>query len=346
MKRISKKGNRFAAAMMAGMMAVSVMSMNVFAAETGTGGMTTTSFTKTLDMSEADGASVPDVTFTYEMAPGSGVAATETTPEILPGVGNPTVGNADYDVTDTAVDLTKNVTVDFSAVTFTKPGIYRYVITEDASANADITNDVNAVRYLDVYVVNGASGTGYDISAYELTTPGMEESKGSGYTNVYTTYQLTLDKVVDGAMGDKGREFDFTIEFTGPANASFTYGDEKITLDADGKASVSGIKLADATPEKVITGIPSTVTYVITENIEVTEGYTTSNTVNGAATEGGTTTGEQTMGKENDKVVFTNNRDAATPTGVIMNIAPYILMVAVAAVFALVFLRKRNHFEG
>ena len=43
------------------------------------------------------------------------------------------------------------------------------------------------------------------------------------------------------------------------------------------------------------------------------------------------------------KITYINTRNASTPTGVILNIAPYILMVALAGVLAFFFLRKRHY---
>lgn len=356
-----KKGKmlqRLAAVMLAGTMMMA-MGTTVFAEDAPAGNVTgNVSFTKTLDMSQAEGASVPDVTFKYTIASGSEVAATDTTPEILSGAeatGLPTVGTAVYAHTDT--DLRKTVSVDFSKVTFSKPGIYRYVITEQASENADITDDTNATRYLDVYVVNGETENTYAIdhsvllpSAITPNNAGVYgeglASKSNGYTNKYTTYQLSLDKVVNGTMGDKSKEFGFTINFSeGPANASFTYDGKPVQLDESGNGSVD-IKLTDGTQAAVITGIPSTVKYTITENIEAKEGYTTSYKINDGAAIEGRTTGKQAMGTANNAVVCTNMKNAVTPTGIVMNIAPYVLMVAVAAVLAVVFLRRRNNFEN
>lgn len=43
-----------------------------------------------------------------------------------------------------------------------------------------------------------------------------------------------------------------------------------------------------------------------------------------------------------DTIAYTNNREAVSPTGLIMDIAPYVLLVAVAAAGCFVFLRKRR----
>ncbi len=61
--------------------------------------------------------------------------------------------------------------------------------------------------------------------------------KKSKITDAYTTYELSLDKVVEGNMGDKNRKFNFTINFSGPANTSFTFGDKNVDYDGQGNGS-------------------------------------------------------------------------------------------------------------
>ena len=46
--------------------------------------------------------------------------------------------------------------------------------------------------------------------------------------------------------------------------------------------------------------------------------------------------------KANEELIFTNTRNAVSPTGLIMDIAPYVLLVVVAAAGCFVFLRKRR----
>ena len=326
------------------------------------GGMTafaeeaTVSFTKTLDMTEAVDASVPNVTFEYEIA--AGTATTKGGRPVLAGVikdaTHPSVGTAAY--TYETTELTKDVAVDFSEVVFEEPGIYRYVITEKTTGNADITNDAEATRYLDVYVTRPEGATACSIANYELTKADGT-GKNGGYTNTYKTYALDLTKTVTGDMGESNRPFEFTITFTGPENTSFALENDydatenkTVDLGTSGSAEVK-VNLPHAKSVH-ITGIPSTVAYTIVETAN-SDGYTVTNTVKTAATvdaadkttvsTGEETTGEMTMGKVCNIVEFTNNRDAVTPTGIVMSFAPYILLVALAGVFAVLFLRKRRH---
>ena len=347
--KFNKISKKLAACSLAGVMMVSMLGMTAFAK---TGATEAVTFEKTLDMSAAEGASVPDVAFPYLITPGDPVPATDNSPEILAGISGAKIDNVEFSHND-RVDLNKQVkkivTVDFSEVKWTAPGIYRYTITELGSGNADVTNDSDTTRTLDVYVVNDGEG-GYKI-AYQAMIKGTAaptgkdyalDSKSDGFTNSYTTYALSLKKVVDGTMGDKGRTYDFTINFEGPANASFDMTGQSITLDANGKGSAD-ITLTNNSL-KTIKGIPSTVKYTVVENINKNDGYTVSYTVGGSDATSATyaTSTEQTMGTADNAVVCTNLKNAVTPTGIAMTVAPYILMVAVAGIFAVLFLRRRH----
>lgn len=79
-------------------------------------------------------------------------------------------------------------------------------------------------------------------------------------------------------------------------------------------------------------------------------GYTTTATVDNVAENnlvansyGVTKTIAETEGKVKAvKVAYTNNLESTAPTGVVMNVAPYILLVVIAVAGAFVFLRKRR----
>lgn len=87
---------------------------------------------------------------------------------VFEGVGTPTIGEAtfasaqttynsrqdndDIDLTGGYVYAKSPVTVNFDNITFARPGIYRYTITESAGSNY-FTSDTST-KYLDVYVYN------------------------------------------------------------------------------------------------------------------------------------------------------------------------------------------------
>ena len=127
----------------------------------------------------------------------------------------------------------KTATLDFSAVQFTEPGVYRYIITEDGT-NQGITNDADLTRVLDVYVndasanVDGAftkklTITGYVLHSNENDAPDVAAGenfgstgayvakKSQGFTNSYDTSDLTLRKQVTGNQASRDKYFEFTL---------------------------------------------------------------------------------------------------------------------------------------
>ena len=105
-------------------------------------------------------------------------------------------------------------TLDFSAVQFTEPGVYRYIITESGS-NQGITNDADLTRVLDVYVndasadVDGTFTKKLTIAGYVLHSNENDEpdvaagadfgstgayvaTKSQGFTNSYDTSENRL----------------------------------------------------------------------------------------------------------------------------------------------------------
>ena len=135
---------------MAGVMAFGGFQVPAMAATGGNDGVVR--FQKVLEMQKAAGASVPDVTYTYTIVPGIGIGATATSPEVKPGVGTPVVSDVSYTNTDTITqqEVVKTAAITFPEGTFRAPGIYRYVLTESANSNTDITDVDGNVRYLEV----------------------------------------------------------------------------------------------------------------------------------------------------------------------------------------------------
>ncbi len=358
---LKKTIRRLGALAMVLAMAVSVFAVNASAADTGeeTPAVThaTVSFNKVIDMTNATGANVPAGKYSFTVESGTAVPATADSPEIKAGVGKPIITDVEYGYGNYGTnDETKTATVDFTGITFPTAGIYRYKITETASTNTDVAIDAAPVRYLDVYVVNTANGT--KIEWYVLLKTAVTPTKNTngqwdygtankseGFTNTYTTYTLNLQKIIAGNMANMTEKFEFTINFEGPAGAKFKYGNETITLGTDGKASLTIPELGHKATA-LIQGIPSTVSYTIAETVKTNAGYETAYTQTGVeGSTNGVTTTKKVMGKQNNEVVFTNTKINVSPTGVIMTIAPYALMVVLAGAFAVVFLTRRNRAE-
>lgn len=163
---------------------VSLLAMPVSAENVAAQGNDTFSFNKYLVFDK--NANVPNVTFTFTIAAGDAVEATDDngnraiysgtdatrTNQRLPvlkvdaddNVQSVNVTFAPGDTASAATGkpgdnsaadykyATKSVTVDFTGVTYNTPGIYRYKIMETASTAPGITDDSELERTLDVYV--------------------------------------------------------------------------------------------------------------------------------------------------------------------------------------------------
>ena len=314
---------------------------------------TTFKFNKVLKMDE--NANVPDVDFTFAIAPGD----VDEENNISAGVGTPTIGTASFnpgDETKSAGEgfktATQKVTVDFKGVTFDAPGIYRYTITENNGSESGITYDT-ATRYLDVYVQN-KDGGGFEIFGFVMRNSIDDDTKlgdnDAAFTNAYTTYDLDLTKVVAGNQGDKNMNFNFTITITGAkAGTQFTVsgaeGSESALLTAgvDGKAE--GTYALKNNETVTVYGLTTNMDYQIVEDDYSAKGYETAYVVNDESSAEGRDTGVKDI-TTTTTVTFTNTKNGTVPTGILLETAPYMILGAVVLagiVVLFVTRRRRSH---
>lgn len=174
---------------------------------------------------------------------------------------------------------------------------------------------------------------GYDRTNSATTVTGDFKGKNqneiASFTNTYTPSNrtITLKKVVGGNMGDTNKEFQFNVS---------------------GNATMSGNgKLKDNGETTITAKVGETVT--ITEDDYTSDGYTTTAT----ATEG--VNGEYkdhsytfTVTKDMSAstiITFTNTKTIQPPNGITTTIAPYAIMVVLAAGAGVYFVysrRRRN----
>ena len=177
---------------------------------------------------------------------------------------------------------------------------------------------------------SGAEVENYDVDTKKENVTGTV-NKGAtavaSFTNTYTSSNrtITLKKVVTGNMGDKNQSFNFSAKNATP---------EKTSLK-DGETTTITAKVGE--------------TVTITEDDYTSDGYTTT----AAATEG--VNGEYkdhsytfTVTKdmsESTIITFTNTKTIQPPNGIITTIAPYAIMVVLAAGAGVYFVysrRRRN----
>ena len=354
---------------------------------------TNTQFNKYLVVDED--TNIPAISFNFTVASGTPVEATSNTPAILAGVGTPTIATvsfADGQATSKTAPSDLNLasgkkfavqtaTVDFSGVTFTEPGVYRYVITEQETTGAKaVTYDTQAdtadpkVRYLDVYVedVNNALTVSSYVMHKTTTVVANDDAdrkaddKSSSYVNEISTKDLEFGKEVTGNQGSKDKYFKFQLVISN-AQANTTYYIDLASAEASPTKTDATTYSSMTNPASFITndtgdatitfylkdgqyikipGLPDGYGYTLTET---EEDYASSATISADNGKGGVAYDDGVTGTNvstDIKTGFTNDRTGIIPTGVIMTIAPFAIGICVfgAIIIFIICRRKRRNY--
>ena len=298
----------------------------------------TVSFTKAI--TKDDAAGVPQGKFVFTVTDGTGTASAQIVDEDSVAEGVQIVAN------NTAATVTVDIAFNMSA--FDKPGTYSYTLQETSTDIPGMSID-NTQYTLNVVVVNADSenpdGKTFVINSAELSAG---EGKTDTITDTYTTYSLTLDKTLKGDFADKNDSFVFDIVFTANDNhaTSFTLGGDSVSFE-DGTATCQ-VTLKDG--ESIVAdGLPEGTTYVITESSTEGDGakYETEATGDGVNTNNekvvnGDLMAPDALGASDVEVHYVNTLKSSPATGIVMDVAPYALLVVIAAAGCFVFLRKRR----
>ena len=336
-----------------------------------------TSFVKNLVV-DAD-ANIPSITFTYSMRRGTAVPATDSNIEILVSeVGGGTVGTAAFSNNDTLNTINglptdadpssptagkkyvqKNVSISLPDTSFTKPGVYRYEITEkNDNPLPGVTYDPDSIRYLDVFVVADENdelhvqnyvfrkaATNIGLDGKYISNP---TEKGAGYNNILTQYDFDFSKTISGNQGDKNKRFPFTLTITGANPGTYpiiandvTGNPTSITVGADGTATVT-YSLTNGSTVQVI-GLNKGAVCTVTED---PDDYTATHSLDGGDVVSGESSGAVPLADSDHSVAFTNTRNGIIPTGVILTIAPFAIGICVfgAIIIFIIVRRKRRNY--
>ena len=281
----------------------------------------------------------------------TGVPDFGTDKTLVKRVDNLTAGVTDKDSGTFTIDPKEELNI-------TRPGIYYYTVTET-------DNGIQGVTYakpLTMKVTAGyATADARELTYWVALTRDTAETnflfnkdkkvgQDKAFENTYSAGDLVITKAIRGSNGDRAHEFNFTITLSGQKGikVSYTADDKPATgiIGEDGILTISNIKLADD-GKFVISNIPYGVTYTISEN---TEGYTAT-AMKGSATANLTTTDttaaySDSVDADSTTIAFTNTLgNTVIDTGVILDNAPYMLMLAVVAAGAMTLVIKKRREE-
>ena len=256
---------------------------------------------------------------------------------------------------------------------FTIPGKYTYVFQENDPYVAGVVPNTNYYQ-VTVWALQDESQTGtgnhikecyVKLSQVELKNDAYVEVSGktklSQIENTYQAGTVTITKSVTGNMGNKSTKFNFKVvlESDKPVNSTVvSTGDKTFTFTANDNGKYTAeqtYKLADG-ETWTITNLPFGVTYTVYEMNG--EGETAT-----AVAQGNTLTAESktytvsydaaktgalsaSVEKHQIATTVTNNcGDDTIDTGVILDNAPYILMLAIVAGAAMTLVIKKRREE-
>ena len=352
------KSGKIKAMLITGMLTMSLCAGTaVMAAEAETVPTVGGEATITKNLHIAEGITVPETTFTFNITQTDGdkttVAKTTTAVFDADTVTNDLVSKA---ATTELADATK----------YPHAGVYTFTVSEVKGDVDGMTYDAKSYT-VKVYVVNDGAGLKVDsITADDGETKVSDMS----FDNTYVKdSSLTIEKKVTGTQADRTKHFDFTINMTKASTdtrASYTgtivKGDKckenhqnvVLTFDNTGKATAN-VELCDG--DKItFNNIAAGTRYTVTE-AGATDGYTPSVAVveygakavqtNADSDADGITADNKLIGENANSVVFTNAYADAPVTGVIINNLPYVVLVAAAvcALAALVLINRRRQYR-
>lgn len=375
--KLSKNLGRIATTFLATAMLASVSAVPAFAEDGSkyepTEGST---ITITKHLTKEAKTMTPNVSFEFEVEEATQVEEERNGVPVSDGVdGGVTISSTDdsADFTpgsslDSSTDLTDTVVFNVNLNAFEGvPGIYKYTITEKDFDYDGIDKDENVLN-LYVYIQNDNVNGGVKVAYTELVDPdggegstpqNPKEVKTDEFTNDYDSagndlHDLVVYKVLTGNAASMSDTFGFTVKVDGEDGEKYyvefgTYavpeGETEPVFTADGtkdpivitSGTVSSeFRLGNNDAVKIY-GLDSDDSYTIEEKDDNTDGYELK--INDVDDNDGVTTG--TIDSDT-AVKYDNNKTVSTPTGVVMNVAPYVLLVVVAAAGCFVFLRKRR----
>ena len=357
-----KFSTRLITAMMAGTLAVGMMGMSAFA-EGVQHGTPITNVTVDKTVLTDGNTYAPNTTFNFIVE--NGTADTFEGNTVFAGVtGGLTAGTgAEFSPTKQGMNTVSSSysttgTLKTDVSKFTEPGIYHYLVSE-ADNNYEGVQTDTTVHDVYVYVYADEDGALYvgDVASVKMIN-GKKTKADLGFENNYgagendSTHDIVIKKIITGNQAKKDDTFTVTVTVNGQSGEMY-----KVVLD-EGKANERTESITSGTGKDFAVTNDTTIhIYGLTESDTVTVvekdntlGYSASYSVVRKSDNSAASTKKINEGvnvtNDGSKAEVTNTKSITSPTGIVMNYGPYMLMVALAGLMAAFFLRKRNHEEA
>lgn len=251
----------------------------------------------------------------------------------------------------------QNASISMQLPAYTKVGIYTYQVKEVDGGTLGMTYD-DTTYTLQVRVANKMDGgkidsTGAKVCYVTMKADGVKESS---VKNTYNASNLTISKNVEGNMGDRDKEFDFKVTLKVPAGKTLRStinvpeGSAIIWTDEVGTVT---FKLSHG-ESFTLMNLPYDIEYTVDE-MNGTTALNDGEKINGTYQVSYDGKKAGTIGTGNGKITPTDGvintevtntwGDDEIDTGVILDNAPYMLMLAIVAGGAMTLVIKKRREE-
>lgn len=269
-------------------------------------------------------------TFTFKVVSGKDGDGNAVDVTTIPAIDDATISFEE----DISTTTTKSAELNINANAYAL-GVYTYQVTETAGSTAGVTYDGTDLYLVLTILRDESNGKHFVAAMHYETATGEKKGENGAIVNEYDSSSLSVTKQIAGNMADMDKEFAFTITFAAPVgkdvNSSITVTKPDSTTET--KTFVDGtltytIELGDD-DTVIFTNLPVGVTYKVSEDAE---NYTASqNNVEGTIS-----------AEAENKVEITNTLTSEVDTGISLDSLPYVVVLAVALLGAVVLFTKKR----
>lgn len=291
----------------------------------------------------APGTEFTGVTKTYTLEDDVVVSETLTFTPVA-ATANPDGGAGNITVADYVVGESKNILVTLPG--YDEVGVYRYTFKENDANSAGVTYSSDIIHII-VMVEYDNVNHKLVIAQTESFIEKIDGVKDDNFENVFKSGSFTVAKDVTGNMANEKDEFDITVTLTAPEGDTvrnpIKVGGETVTADKwiDGVYTTT-LTISENSGKVTFDDIPVGVTVTsVVEDASKMNGYKHVSTTIGDADFTAYAIDDAT---EKD-IVVTNDKSTEIATGIITDSAPYIILISVCAVAAVLFVTKRRSVE-
>lgn len=201
--------------------------------------------------------------------------------------------------------------------------------------------------YAEDDTTHGPKGDLVSTWSYTPTEPQLADGTVNFYAEYVPMYsQVTVSKTVTGALGDKAKEFSFTLNVTDNAGNAITGGIKAKKGSNEETPNIgNGYPFTLKDGENIVfTNVPTGATVTVTENdyTGTNGGYSTSYVVDNGQSTGGLEAKLENISAGNHTIAFTNSKDVIPDTGITLHSMPYLLVLAGVLVGGMAWMRRRK----